>query len=187
MSSSPAPFSNSLAAQERRENCDYSLRWTLKDLWDGARPSRPLRVLADGVFDLFHAGHANLFRQIKADLLPPWCEVYTIARTCSDADAIRLKSPPVQDECTRREMLRHCRYVDEVIFELAWDTTEETCRKHKVDFVAHDAAPYSAGSGEDDDLYGWVKRAHMFLETKRTSGVSSSNLRKLIEERNLLS
>ena len=92
----------------------------MEELWSGARPTRPIRVIADGVFDLFHLGHANLFRQIKADLLPPWCEVYTIARTCSDSDSTALKDRPVQDERSRREMLRHCRYVDEVIYELAW-------------------------------------------------------------------
>ena len=158
-------------------------RWTLEQLWSGVRPTRPIRVIADGVFDLFHVGHANLFRQVKAELLPPWCEVYAIARTCGDADAAQLKCRPVQDEVTRREMLRHCRYVDEVIFELAWSTTPELCEKHKVDFLAHDAGVYAAGSGPDADLYGWAKRERMFLETKRTPGVSSTDLREWIQER----
>lgn len=181
MVTQPAPFSNDPIALKRLEECDYSQRWTLQELWSGVRPSRPIRVIADGVFDVFHVGHANLFRQVKTELLPPWCEVYAIARTCGDADAVALKSRPLQDESTRREMLRHCRYVDEVIFELAWSTTPELCWKHKVDFVAHDAVPYDMGCNDDGDLYGWAKRANMFLATQRTSGVSSTDLRKMMK------
>lgn len=181
--SCPALLSNDPRAGAIRENCDYSQRWTLEELRSGVRPTRPIRIIADGVFDLFHVGHANLFRQIKTELLPPWCEVYTIARTCSDEDAAQLKVRPVQKEHERREMLRHCRYVDEVIFELNWSTTPEICQKHKVDFLAHDAAPYQAGSDTDNDLYGWAKKANMFLETKRTEGVSSTLLREMIKNR----
>ena len=91
------------------------------------------------------------------------------------------KKAPLQDEETRREMLRHLRYVDEVIFEFLWDITLKLCEKYKIDFVAHDATPYDCkGVGADGDLYGWAKRAGMFLETKRTEGVSSTILRRMI-------
>ena len=182
MTTTPAPLSDHPSALERLQACDYSQRWTLQELWDGARPSRPIRVIVDGVFDIFHLGHANLFRQIKADLLPPWCEVYTLALTPSDEDSTAYKTKPLQEQRTRQEMLRHCRYVDEVIAEFSWGPTPEICAQYKIDFVAHDAVPYLYGCGDDGDCFGWAKRAGMFLETKRTPGVSSTELRCLILE-----
>lgn len=175
-----APLSNDINAIRRLEECDYSQRWTLQELMSGVRPSRPIRVIADGVFDIFHLGHANLFRQIKSELLPPSCEVYTIALTSSDEDVTLLKTRPFQNQAMRQEMLRYCRFVDEVLPEFAWGPTPEICARYKIDFVAHDGIPYSGGSGEDGDWYGWAKRAGMFLETKRTPDISSTQLRQTL-------
>ena len=183
MGTSPAPLSNDQIALKRLQECDYTQRWTLQELWNGTRPTRPIRVVADGMFDVFHVGHANLFRQIKSELLPPWCEVYSIALTGCDEDCTALKTRPFQDQNMRQEMLRHCRYVDEVIAEFSWSPTPEICAKYKVDFCAHDGAPYVSGSDDDGDCYGWAKRAGMFLETNRHPAISSTHLRQLIQEK----
>ena len=44
----------------------------------------------------------------------------------------------------------------------------------KIDFVAHDDLPYVSEGHED--VYAFVKRAGQFLPTKRTEGVSTSDL-----------
>ena len=71
----------------------------------------------------------------------------------------------------RYEALRHCRYVDEVVIDAPWTLDEEFLELHKIDFVAHDDAPYTIGS-EADDVYAFVKKRGMFVATQRTEGVS---------------
>jgi choline-phosphate cytidylyltransferase len=45
---------------------------------------------------------------------------------------------------------------------------------HQIDYVAHDDLPY--GSGDVADVYEPVKKLGKFLATKRTEGVSSSDI-----------
>lgn len=50
------------------------------------------------------------------------------------------------------------RWVDEIITNAPWVITEEYINKHKIDFVAHDALPYSDASGQAADVYDFVSR-----------------------------
>lgn len=74
----------------------------------------------------------------------------------------------------RYEAVRHCRYVDEVVRDSPWSAGEEFIIKHKIDFVAHDDQPYT--SSDHEDVYEFVKSHGMFVATKRTEGVSTSDL-----------
>ena len=75
----------------------------------------------------------------------------------------------------RYEALRHCRYVDEVVIDAPWTLDNEFLELHKIDFVAHDDAPYTIGSSADD-VYDFVKKRGMFVATQRTEGVSTSDI-----------
>ena len=55
-----------------------------------------------------------------------------------------------------------------------WSADEEFITKHKIDFVAHDDQPYT--SPDHEDVYAFVKSRGMFVATKRTEGVSTSDL-----------
>ena len=55
----------------------------------------------------------------------------------------------------RYEALRHCRYVDEVVIDAPWTLDNNFLDLHKIDFVAHDDAPYTLGSSADD-IYDFV-------------------------------
>lgn len=63
----PAPFSTDAIAIKRREAIVYE-RMTLEDVRAG-KVKRPIRVYADGIYDLFHAGQARQLMQAKM-LLP---------------------------------------------------------------------------------------------------------------------
>lgn len=53
--------------------------------------------------------------------------------------------------------------------------TPEFLELHQIDYVAHDDLPY-AGSGGVADIYEPVKKFGKFLPTRRTDGISSSDI-----------
>ncbi|KAM3402998.1 hypothetical protein ACQJBY_006654 [Aegilops geniculata] len=133
---------------------------------------RPVRVYADGIFDLFHFGHARALEQAK--LLFP--NTYLLVGCCNDDLTRRYKGKTVMNQEERYESLRHCKWVDEVIPDAPWVLTPEFIEKHQIDYVAHDALPYADTSGAANDVYEFVKKIGKFKETKRTDGVSTSDL-----------
>jgi len=130
----------------------------------------PVRVYADGIYDMFHAGHANSLRQAKS-LFP---NTYLVVGSCSDQMTHKLKGFTVMTDEERYEMIRHCRYVDELITDAPWTITQEFLDKHKIDFVAHDDLPYNSAGQED--IYKFVKEAGQFAATERTPGISTSDI-----------
>ncbi|KAF8689235.1 hypothetical protein HU200_042024 [Digitaria exilis] len=133
---------------------------------------RPVRVYADGIFDLFHFGHARALEQAKK-LFP---NTYLLVGCCNDELTYRYKGKTVMTQEERYESLRHCKWVDEVIPDAPWVLTQEFIDKHQIDYVAHDALPYADTSGAANDVYEFVKKIGKFKETKRTDGVSTSDL-----------
>jgi choline-phosphate cytidylyltransferase len=62
----------------------------------------------------------------------------------------------------------------QVVENAPWAVTPEFLEKHEIDYVAHDDLPY--GHGDVADIYEPVKKLGKFLPTKRTEGVSSSDI-----------
>ncbi|KAJ8420390.1 hypothetical protein Cgig2_007582 [Carnegiea gigantea] len=133
---------------------------------------RPVRVYADGIYDLFHFGHARSLEQAKK-LFP---NTYLLVGCCSDEITHKYKGKTVMTEEERYESLRHCKWVDEVIPDAPWVINQEFLDKHRIDYVAHDALPYADASGAGNDVYEFVKAVGRFKETQRTDGISTSDI-----------
>ncbi|RTG85139.1 choline-phosphate cytidylyltransferase [Schistosoma bovis] len=145
---SPAPFWYEPLAMAANHACDYTIKITLEMAKSGKAP-RPVRVYADGAYDMFHSGHARQLMQAKC----AFPDTYLIVGVSNDADVHHYKGRTVMNEKERYEAIRHCRYID---------------------FVAHDDIPYA--SPDSEDVYKPLKDAGMFLVTQRTEGISTTDV-----------
>lgn len=131
---------------------------------------RPVRVYADGIYDLFHFGHARSLEQAKK-LFP---NTTLIVGVCNDELTHRLKGKTVMTDKERAESLRHCRWVDEVVEDAPWIVNQDFLDKHKIDFVAHGEDICLDENGED--VYKFVKDQGHYQTIKRTDGISTSDI-----------
>ncbi|KAL1216960.1 Choline-phosphate cytidylyltransferase 1 [Cardamine amara subsp. amara] len=133
---------------------------------------RPVRVYADGIYDLFHFGHARSLEQAKKS----FPNTYLLVGCCNDETTHKYKGRTVMTAEERYESLRHCKWVDEVIPDAPWVVNQEFLDKHRIDYVAHDSLPYADSSGAGKDVYEFVKKVGRFKETMRTEGISTSDI-----------
>ncbi|KAI6189424.1 Choline-phosphate cytidylyltransferase [Aphelenchoides bicaudatus] len=169
-----AAFSDELSAVERVETLEPWKPRTLTEIFKRGEhlSGPPVRIYADGVFDLFHFGHAEQLRQVK-QLIP---NSYLVAGVCSDEDTRRYKNgSTVMNTEERCEILSHCRYVDEVHRNPPFFPTPEFIDSLKIDLVAHDSIPYQMDE-ENDDCYLPFKKADRFLVTQRAPRISTTSI-----------
>lgn len=131
---------------------------------------RPVRIYADGVYDLFHFGHALQLRQAKMS----FPRVHLLVGVCSDQLCAGHKSAPAMTHAERCEGVRHCRWVDEVLPDAPWVVDQAWMDKYQIDYIAHDELVYP--SKDMEDVYAWVKGEGKFLPTRRTPAISTSDL-----------
>ncbi|KAF3547854.1 hypothetical protein DY000_02001703 [Brassica cretica] len=136
---------------------------------------RPVRVYADGIYDLFHFGHARSLEQAKKSFLV-FPKTYLLVGCCNDETTHKYKGRTVMTAEERYESLRHCKWVDEVIPDAPWVINQEFLDNNRIDYVAHDSLPYADTSGAGKDVYEFVKKVGRFKETMRTEGISTSDI-----------
>lgn len=148
---------------------DYSINPPPKR-YDSEGRERPIRIYADGVYDLFHYAHALQLRQAKLS----FPSVHLIVGVVSSFSCGKHKNKPVLTSQERYECVRNCRWVDEVLEDAPWVVDQNLIDTLEIDYIAHDDLPY--GGVGMDDIYAFVKRQGRFLPTRRTDGVSTSEL-----------
>ncbi|CAJ0567919.1 unnamed protein product, partial [Mesorhabditis spiculigera] len=151
---------------------------TLAEIQNGLCPSdRPIRILVEGTYDLFHIGHIEVLRQAK-QAFPNVCLVVGVN---TDVDVIKYKGGrPVMSYAERLRAVLECKYVDEVLSDHPFYFSLDYVNQIQCDLVAHDDLPYNTGGaiqGSDgDDFYMRFKRVDRFLATQRTEGISTTDL-----------
>lgn len=131
-----------------------------------------------GVFDLFHVGHLNMFKRAKEQ-----CD-YLIVGVVTDEGVRKFKEvEPFVPYEERTEMLRSCRYVDEVVeIPLNYGSTSDAWRLHHFDcqFSGSDYVDNPDWLAEKDFLEKHGAEMVFFPYTQSTS---SSKIKELIEKK----
>lgn len=132
-----------------------------------------MRIYADGVFDLFHYGHVRLLRRARES----GGEGATlVVGVVSDEDAASYKRRPVMRFEERREVVRGCRYADEVVA-APLVMTEAFLREQRIDRVIH------GDDSEQADFYAVPRARGMMLYLPYTDSVSTSDIMARMERR----
>lgn len=121
-----------------------------------------------GVYDLFHIGHLNLFKRIKQN-----CDKLIVG-VHNDEQVMTYKKRPIICYNDRLEIVKCCKFVDEVYENADLITTDEILYKLKADYVF---------AGKDNDQY--IKKYYQVSENKlilfdRTSHICTTDIIKNI-------
>ena len=141
---------------------------------DGPMSGRA-RVYVDMVGDLFHPGHVELLR--RARTFGEWLVVGVL----SDEVAGAYKRRPVMTMEERATMVGACRYVDEVLPDAPAVVTAAFMRAHDLAIVVHGDDLSEAAVTE---VFGDVVAADRLRLVPYTSGISTTDLIRRVEERN---
>ncbi|XP_036801431.1 choline-phosphate cytidylyltransferase A-like [Oncorhynchus mykiss] len=131
------------------------VRVSMAEACQGTPQERPVRVYADGIFDMFHSGHARALMQAKGLFPNTHLIVGEGAKASLNVTFAKLSS-----------LL--------YILSPRIGKLPQSSPSSKIDFVAHDDYPYS--SAGSDDVYKHIKAAGMFAPTQRTEGISTSDI-----------
>lgn len=135
---------------------------------NGSESKRPIRVWADGCFDITHWGHMNALRQAKS------LGDYLVVGVHSDEEIAKHKGPTVMKEQERYALIRACKWVDEVVEDAPYVASLEVLDKHNIDFCVHGEDISTDEHGVD--AYEQVKKAGRYRTIARTQGVSTTDI-----------
>lgn len=129
----------------------------------------PVRVYVDGAYDLIHTGHYNSMRQAKklGDIL--------VLGVNSDAEVLSAKGgPTILNNSERCEIVRACKWVNEVAEDTEYTPTVDTLNRYDCDFYAH--GDDIALGADGNDSASQLKSIGRFKMFKRTRGVSTTDI-----------
>jgi cytidyltransferase-like protein len=92
------------------------------------------RIYCDGIFDLFHTGHLKHFEKIVNLFDEP---IVLIVGVISDNVATNYKRKPILSQYNRFQIVKSCKYVNEVFITDVLIMDEDFLLNHNIDFVVH--------------------------------------------------
>lgn len=132
-----------------------------------------IRVYTDMAADMFHIGHLNIIKRARE------FGDYLIVGVHSDEDISSYKRSPVISEEDRYEIIRSCRYVDEVIEAAPLVMSKEFIEENNIDLIIRgdDVSPELLRQQAIPIEMGIMR----YLP--RTENVSTTDLIKTIKDR----
>ncbi|KAG2042497.1 hypothetical protein BDR03DRAFT_888663 [Suillus americanus] len=138
------------------------------------RDNRTLRVYVDGVFDVLTVGHAHQLRQAKLS----FPSVHLIVGVLSDEQCRAHNTTPHFSHLERCELMRHCRWVDEVLHDAPWTVNDRFIIDKRIDYLALEEGSSVNPEFDKERLKGYdlAKRLGRVLPTRRTTGLTTAPL-----------
>ncbi|ANQ10048.1 Cholinephosphate cytidylyltransferase [Plasmodium coatneyi] len=143
------------------------------------KEKKKIVIYADGVYDMLHLGHMKQLEQAKK----MFENTVLIVGVTGDNETKLFKGQIVQTLEERTETLRHVRWVDKIVSPCPWSIKLTLSRMMiflmliiKKKKKKKKGKSNSIEEPNNDDIYAWLKRAGKFRATKRTEGVSTTDL-----------
>jgi cytidyltransferase-like protein len=130
------------------------------------------RVFCNGVFDLCHINHMNLFDEAST------YGTYLIVGVHSDEDVAKYKGKTTMTHDERCEAVNKQHHVDEVVRNCPLILTEEFIKEHRIDLVVCS----SEYDNVDDEYYHVARKLGILYVLHRFDGMSTSELKKRIRD-----
>jgi len=149
------------------EGSSFSSRPTESNGDGRCEERRTVRVYVDGSFEVFNAGHALQLRQAKLS----FPTVHLIVGVFPDELISMCRVPHVE----RCELLRHCRWVDEVMQEVPLTVDEAFIQENRIDYVAVEEG-ISVDPAYDMvrvKAYDTLKKLGKVIPTRKTFGLQA--------------
>ena len=121
-----------------------------------------------GVYDLFHIGHINLFKRIKQN-----CDKLIVG-VHNDEQVMTYKKKPIISYDDRLEIIKSCKYVDDIYENADLVTTDEILYKLNADYVF---------AGKENEQYikiYYQVRDNKLILLDRTGNICTSDIIKKI-------
>jgi cytidyltransferase-like protein len=129
----------------------------------------------NGVYDLFHIGHVNLLRRIKEN-----CNKLIVGVHNDEQVISYKKRKPIISYNDRLEMIRSCKYVDEIYENADLLTTDELLAKLKADCM------FVGKENEEFLKYFYPVSDGKLILLERTARISTSDIiKKIINNRGI--
>lgn len=131
-----------------------------------------LRVYVDGIFDVLTAGHAHQLRQAKLS----FPSVHLIVGVLSDEQCRAHNATPHFSHLERCELMRHCRWVDEVLHDAPWTVNDRFIIDKRIDYLALEEGSSVNPEFDKERLKGYdvAKRLGRVLPTRMTTGLTAA-------------
>ncbi len=129
------------------------------------------RIYIDGAWDLFHAGHLQLFKQIKKKFN------YLIVGVHSDELMEKVKRRPIIPYEDRAEIVKSIKYVDEIVEKSPFPTID-FIKKHKIDLIAKTNSTGIFLDPKDENL---IKKMNIFYMFESSKYHTSDIINKIIK------
>jgi cytidyltransferase-like protein len=134
-------------------------------------------VYCDGVYDLCHIGHKNLFKRALT------YGNRLFVGVVGDADASNYKRPPIMSHDERCAEVAGCKHVTKVIQNSpCFGLTQEFIDLHQIHVVAFGQEYLERWPDPKDDIYyGYARQIGIAKPMPRTQGLSTSDLIRRIQ------
>ena len=135
----------------------YLDKYKTKQIYCKDPIQKPIKGYTEGPFDLFHKGHLELFRKAKMLYDELVVGIYTDETTKS------YKREPVIPYEDRLEMIKSCRYVDQVIEDAPLKTSLKFMQQNNLHYCIHGFSSWEALRRDYDEPLS-ASKVHLVSE-----------------------